>query len=458
MTTAEVITNSERKQSLKLDRWVNAVNKFGGPNDPITRTYFARDYAIGRDQLNYLFEGDWVARKGIEIMAKDATREFINFIHDDQAVIDKMEAEFERLKIRDKVEEAIILQRLYGGNAMVIGAFDGQPVDQPLGKIRSIDFFNNVDRFLAYPMTFYRDPALPNYGDVELYQVQNLTVAGATLMVVHESRVIRFDGNYLPPVLKVRNYGWGAPVLHNVFEALRQFGVASQAGASVLQDFVTKKLKIANLTELLSNDLGEEALINRLQIMAQELAINNIAIYGMDEEFEKMGTPITGFHELFDRYMEVASSAFEIPKSRFFSNMTGKLGGDSGESDLRVHYDNVAAFQKNRLASRIRKIIDVVSEPMGLAPGEVKFKWLPLWQLSALDDAKAREATANSDKIYIELGVVEPEEVAISRFGGDQIDITGMTIDVGRREKYLKQLSNQPLVHEIEPGTGGESE
>jgi phage-related protein (TIGR01555 family) len=429
----------------RYDRWVNAINKFGGAGDPITRTTFARDYAISRQQLDYLFEGDWVTRKGIEIPAKDATRKFIRIINDNPDVIDAVNDELERLKIRDKMEEAIILQRLYGGNAMIIGAFDGRQVDQPLGQIRSVDFFNNVDRFFAYPMTFYTDPTKNNFGEVELYQVQELKVAGARMLVVHESRVIRFDGDYLPPVLRVRNFGWGAPIIFNVFEALRQFGVAFQSGSSVLQDFVTKKMKIANLTDLLSNDIGEEQLINRLQVLAQELAINNIAVYGADEEFEKMGTPVTGLHELMDKFMEVASAAFSIPKSRFYSNMTGKLGGDTSQSDLRIHYDNISSFQETRLNSKVRKIIDIITAPMGYAPGEIKFEWVPLWQLSELDEAKVRREVAESDKMYLEMGVVEPEEVAVSRFGGDQINVTNMVIDVDRRKKMLKQLSKQPL-------------
>lgn len=440
----------------RYDRWVNAINKFGGANDPVTNTSFARDYAISRQELDYLYEGDWVTRKGIEIPAKDATRKFIKIINDDPTVIDAVNAELERLKIRDKVEEAIILQRLYGGNAMIIGAFDGRPVDQPLGAVRSVDFFNNVDRFFAYPMTFYTDDTKNNFGDVELYQVQELKVAGARMIVVHESRVIRFDGNYLPPVLRVRNFGWGAPVIHNVFEALRQFGVAFQSGSSILQDFITKKLKIANLADLLSNDIGEEQLINRIQVMAQTLAINNIALYGADEEFDKMGTPTTGLHELMDRFMEVASAAFDIPKSRFYSNMTGKLGGDTSESDLRIHYDNISSFQETRLNSKVRKIIDIITEPMGFAPGEIKFEWIPLWQLSELDEAKARNEVAQSDKIYLEMGVVEPEEVAMSRFGGEQINITNMVIDTDRRTAMLKQLSKQPIeVEEPELDDGG---
>lgn len=459
VTRSNVIRMDQGKKNKRHDRWVNEYNKFGGANDPITRTFFSRDYAINRQELENLYEGDWLARRTIEVPAKDATRKFIKFTGENEKQNDLMADEFDRLKVRDKVEEAIILSRLYGGNAMVIGAFDGQEVNTPLRSIKRVDFFNNVDRFLAYPMTFYRDPMALNFGDVETYQVMNLTVAGSQVLQVHESRVIRFDGAYLPQVLRVRNFGWGAPVLHNVFEALRVFGVSTQSGASVLQDFITKKIKIANLQELLATDKGQEDLIDRIQIMAQEMAINNIAVYGADEELDKMGTPLTGLPDMMSQFTDIVSAAVEIPKSRLFHNMSGKLGGDAGEADLRIHYDNIASYQNNRLFSRVRKIVDIIAEPHGIGPGEIDFEFLPLWELSELEEAKVRNEVADSDVKYINAGVLEPEEVALSRFAGDGIDIDNMTINVKRREDILKEIDKQPLLgEEPEPGEeeGGE--
>ena len=136
--------------------------------------------------------------------------------------------------------------------------------------------------------------------------------------------------------------------------------------------------------------------------------------------------------------------------------MTGKLGGDAGEADLRTHYDNIAALQKNRLNSRMRKIIDTIGEPHGFAPGSINFEWVPLWQMSELEEAKVKRETAESDRIYIETGVVEPEEVAVSRFGDTDSDIA---INTERREKYLDQLNKQPMpLGEVDepPDVGGQ--
>lgn len=435
-----------KRSALKLDRWVNPSSDFGGASDPMMRTYFGRDFTITQSELDNLYEGDWVARRAIDIHAKDATREWVQLTHDDDLdKAQKVTDDLVRLDVQSKFKEAIILARLYGGCAMILGAFDGQEVDQPLGTIERIEWIENVDRFHAYPSTWYQDPLDPRFGTPETYTIQRLSVVGSFTAQVHESRIVRFDGNYLPPRLRIRNFGWSAPVFQSIREALRQFGVSTQSGASVLQDFITLKVQINNLTELLRSDDGEEELVNRLSVMAQERSTHNLAVYGADETIEKMGTPITGLTDLIDLYLDVMSAAAEVPKSRFFHNETGRLGGDGGEQDKITHYDNIAAFQKNDLSAPLQKIINIVAEPLGFEEGVIKHTWNSLWQLSDEEKAKQYLDVAQADNVYIQAGVLEPEEVAINRFGGDGLNLNDMTIETGRRQKLLDEIEKQPI-------------
>jgi len=430
----------------KTDRWINPSSGFGGEADPMSRTYFGRDFNITQSQLDSLYEEDWVAGRVIDIPAKDATRKWLDLTHDtDNSKIEKMTEEFTRLDVQAKFNEAIILSRLYGGCAMIIGAFDGQEVDQPLGTIQSVDWIENVDRFHAYPATFYQDPDDPRFGLPEMYTIQRLAVIGSHTMSVHESRIIRFEGNYLPPRLRIKNFGWSAPVFQKVREALRQFGVSIQSGASILQDFITMAMKIDNLSEMVRDDTGEAELRERMAIVASERSTHNIMLYGSDEEIEKMGSPVSGLKDLMDIFFDVVSAAAEIPKSRFFHNESGRLGGDAGENDLRTHYDNIAAFQVNQLSSRVTRIADIVAEPLGYLPGEIKHTWQPLWQLSESEIAKQYNDTATGDVAYITAGVLQPEEVAVFRFGGESLNLVGMSIDPKRREKIIKALNNAPI-------------
>lgn len=464
---AKLVPKADKKspiRSARADRWINPTNEFGGENDPISRTYFGADYRLSQTTLDRMYEGDWVARRVVEIPAKDATREGITLSHDkDPKKAEIMTEELQRLDVMTKIEEAIVLSRNYGGCAMILGAFDGKEPSEELGTVQRVDWLANVDRFHAFPMSHYQDPLDARFGTPELYTIQRLSVVGANTMDVHESRIIRFDGVYLPPRLRIRNFGWGAPVYQHLHDALRQFGVSVQSGASVLQDFITLAVKVGNLQELIRDDKGEEELLQRLSIMAAERAMQNIAVYGEDEEVEKMGTPVSGLPELIEIFMDIVSAAAEIPKSRFFHNQTGRLGGDAGANDLRTHYDNIASFQKTKLNDPIQRIIDIIAEPHGIAPGEIKFEWNSLWQLSEAELADTRLKVAQADEIYMRNAALDPEEVAINRFGGEGVNITDMTIDVERRQKYLDELSKQPVdLDEPEdpdgPGEEGDSD
>jgi len=125
-----------KRTAMKMDRWINPSSDFGGASDPMMRTYFGRDFTITQSELDNLYEGDWVARRAIDIHAKDATREWVTLTHDsDLKKAQNVTDDMVRLNVQAKFKEAIILARLYGGCAMIIGAFDGQEVDQPLDLV-----------------------------------------------------------------------------------------------------------------------------------------------------------------------------------------------------------------------------------------------------------------------------------------------------------------------------------
>lgn len=434
------------KTMQRQDRWVNEKNSFGGSKDPMTNTTYYRERTLTRQELEALFVQDWLARRVISIPASDATRKWISLTSgNDNKLALAVEKEFSRLKIKNKVTEAIKLSRLHGGSLLIVGAFDGQETDMPLRKIRSVEFADSVDRWQIFPQRYYSDPENIKFGTPETYLIHRIQVRGSLTAIVHESRVIKFDGHYLPPLERMRNLGWHAPVLQNFYEELKRFGSVHQTAGAIIQDFITKKVQIKGLRDLLSNDEGEAQIMARFAMLAYGTSIHNLAVFGDDEQYEKMGTPLTGLDKMMTHFVDMASAACEIPKSRLFHNQSGILGGDSGENDLRVHYDTISAYQENDLRPLIQRIVDMVVESLGGAEGSVEFTFNPLWQLSELDESAVRKNVAEADAIYIDKRVVEPEEVAVSRFGGDGTNLTDMVIDVDRRTEYLEQLSKQPI-------------
>ncbi len=446
MASENQTVNQSVNLASRLDRWVNEKNNFGTSSDPMVNTSYYRERMLTRGELEALFVQDWLSRRVVTIPAEDATRNWISLTSgDDNKKAIAVEKEMNRLKMKKKFSEAIILSRLHGGALAIIGAFDGQETDMPLRKVRSVEFVDSVDRWQTHPQRYYTDETKMNFGQPETYLIHRIQIRGTLSAIVHESRVIRFDGHYLPPLERMRNLGWNAPILQNFHEELKRFGSVHQTVGAIIQDFVTKKVQIKGLRDLLSNAEGEQQLMARFATLAYGMSVHNIAVFGDDEQFDKMGTPMTGLDKIMTHFVDIASAASGIPKARLFHNQSGVLGGDAGESDLRVHYDTISAFQETDMRPQLQRVIDVVAESLGYAEGDIEFTFNSLWQLSELDESKAKKETAETDAIYIDNGVVDPEEVAVSRFSGEGVNISDMVIDVDRRKKYLEQLSKQKI-------------
>ncbi len=432
------------------DTWFNSRSKFGGNADPVIVSQFIRSRArMSREEAEVLYEFDWLSARIVDQLANDATREWISFKHeDDPEKAEKLRKEDDRLNGRSLFKEAITWGRLHGGALLVVGAWDGQDPEEPLNidRIRKIMYLHVVDRWLAYPTDWYRDPEDPLFGQVSLYRINRLTPIGAPTIVVHESRTIRFDGNMLPPVARVRNWGWSASVLDKVFDALRNWGISNQAAASVIPSFITVAMKIGNLQQLIQNK-DFATIRTRLAEFQAQMATHNLTFYGDGEEIQKLGTPITGLPELMTKFMEVISGAADYPKSILFQAETGSLGGNAANTDQDNYFNKVVSYQAVVLRSKVRRWLDEIGVPIGLAPGEVEFEFLPLKKNTPEQEAEVYLKTAQADQILINTGMVDaPERIGIFRMGGDKWNGMPPVVNTERMEKFIEQLEKEEIV------------
>lgn len=432
------------------DSWYNWRNKFGGTADPVIISSYVKSRGrIQRHEAETLFEFDWLARRVVDLMARDATRRWIRFSHDnDPDKAEKLRQEDERLNGRGLFAQGIRWARLHGGSVMVLGAWDGQKPDMPLRdikRVRKLMWAHVVDRWLAFPTDWYRDVEDPNFGHVERYQVHKLSPVGSQTFPVHSSRVIRFDGNPLPPLALVRNWGWHASVLDAVYDALRNWGMSNQAAASVVPGFVTVAMQISNLNELIRNkDWG--TIRARLNETAAQMATQNVVMYGDGEQIQKLGTPITGLPDLIDKFMNIVSGATDIPKSILFQAEAGMGGSNAGRTDIDNWADDVQSYQETELRPKIRRWLDIIGVPLGLEPGEVEFEFEPLRQYTPQEESAMYLQNAQADQTYANSGTIDqPERIGIHRFSGQHYNWQPPVFDTTRIEKVVEMVDEQDV-------------
>ena len=98
--------------------------------------------------------------------------------------------------------------------------------------------------------------------------------------------------------------------------------------------------------------------------------------------------------------------------------------GDASKGDQRDFYDYVAGEQEAELTPNIEHLHKALmltddSPTGGTIPDRWSLTMNPLAQMSDKERAEYRKLIADTDKTYVDMGAVTPEEVAGTRFGGD---------------------------------------
>ena len=432
---------------LKVDGLYNQYTGLGGSRDKNFNTTFQKNTDLVRTELDWIYRYDWLARKVTDQIVEDALRETIDFKIDPK-YLEPLETELERLRFYQKLKEALKLSRLYGGSAIILGAATDEDLSEPITieKVDRIESINVLDRYKfnvsdshLNKNLFTEDYNLPDYyplnGDVELEENNQ--------RILHKSRLIRFDGNFLPWNQFEANGYWHDSIINAINDQVKQFGIGFASSSILFHDFATKILKVENLWDLYLQ--GEETAIqNRVNDMVASMSNQGILVVDMKDEFNKIQTPITGLPELLDKFMELVSAASNIPKTILFGQQIGKLAG--AEVTLTNYYDYIKSYQKERIERPVQQLVNYILRTKEInAPQNVLDEWSmafkPLWQLSDDEIAKTRKTMAETDQIYINNGILSPQEVADSRFGGDEYSIE-TTID-GEARAGLQEISEQ---------------
>ena len=414
-------------------RWRNEVNSFGTGADPIARTLFGGTSNTSHTEIESMYRHDWLSKAIVNSVAEDATRKWLRVTTDSTSVpVEKLQDLLEDLDAQTKMLELIRLSRLYGGALMVLGAYDGQQLTEPLNedRINWMGFLLVLDRWQAFPYLWYSDPSHPHFGMPSHYILQPVTQGQASItnFIVHESRVVRLDGEYLPVRLRLRNVSWGDSVLEPAYEALKQFGVSAQSGASLLEDFVLKVYKMNDLPEKLGNSQAD-LVMERMRLAAGQMATHGINVIGPDDDLTRLGQPVQGLFKIMEQYVDYVAGAAKIPKSRLFGNMSGTLGANAGDSDLRTYYDSVSSYQSNQLTKPIKRILRLKASAEGLPTEGWDIEWEPLWELDDTTKSQIAANWANAHSSWIQSGVLSEIEVAQSVFGGDGMQFSDIQLD-----------------------------
>ena len=462
--------------AVRSDGWVNSVTGLGlATRDKVMQGRFYGMAQVSDEVLEAMYYGDDLAARIVSAPVDEAMRQGFEVepaSEEDDAGESALWDACEAMGVAGKFAEAATWGRLFGGAALWMGANDGGETSAPLRDeaVRSFDFLHVLDKRELTPLTYYSDPAHAMFGKVETYQVNLSSRAlglATVVAVVHESRLILFGGAPTSARERAKMMGWDHSVLHSVYGALLQANANWQSVSYLMSDASQAVYKVKGLIELLAAG-QEDTMRTRMETVEMGRSVSRAIIVDAEgESFERQATPLGGLPEMIDRTWQRLASAAHIPLTVLMGTSPAGLNA-TGESDTRNWYDQVKAYQEHALLPRMTHLVRCIARGIGLDPLAWEVCFPSLWQTTEKEKAELRKLVAEVDAVYIDKGVLMPEEVALSRFGASGYS-TETHVNLDARQAMLeaemaKAVENAgqpdpvaPVLPEAEPPPADES-
>lgn len=436
---------------------VNAITGLGTKKDKSEYYALRSPKQLSEAELEALYY-DPLCRRVIDIYAEAAVTEQptiklgeVTEGYDD--ILKSFENYLEDIDFYAYIEEALKLQRIYGGAALFLVLDDGLEPSEPVvaERVRGIADLVPLSRREIVP----NDYNFLNYRKPELYRISTskaLTQENdLNYLLVHSSRVLRFDGLFLPWRQRLLNEGWGQSYLQPFYEVWKRYRGATDGMATMLNEMDLFVHKIPGLASKVTAG-NEKALKTRLEANALARSLYGGMALDTEEEVSFASRSLGGAQEIFDRLTDDLVAAADMPKTLLFG--TSPAGGlsESGKYEDKSWAASVERYQTHTLRQPLNQFFQLVlSMPEGPTNGQVPDEWSvhfpPYYSESDSDKAELRSKVASTDKIYVDLGVLTALEVRKARFSGTEYSID-MVLQEEEEERLLlkAQLQQESMI------------
>ncbi|MDR1039251.1 MAG: DUF1073 domain-containing protein [Deltaproteobacteria bacterium] len=374
-------------------------------------------YFYGYHQLGSLAQNGLV-RACVSTPINDMFRNWTELRRTGKAVkgedpcLEALNAEFERFRVKKCLQDAAETAGYFGGCFLFIdtgarGAVLAEPLylsrgsaGLPPGSLRR---FVLVEPLNASPeVVNFSRPIDEDYLRPEWWHVQNDRI--------HRTRLIRISGP-LPPQALLAQYNFlGIPQAQLIADYVLHFQADRLQASGLLKNVASKVFK-TNMRDVLFSGTGVAEFQNRLRLLGS--AQDNSGILALDkeeEDFIKVETNLGGVTDIVRQALELVCAVNRTPVTKTLGVSPAGFNA-TGESDLRNYYDRVAALQEEQLAPALETMLRVLQLNLnGDVDPSVVCRFKPLSEDDRKLRAEIRKLIADTDAIYLDRGVVLPEE------------------------------------------------
>ncbi len=351
----------------------------------------------------------------------EITREWIEFMSSSREKssvdkIDLIEAEFNRLGVREAFRRGIEQDALFGRAQFFIDIRDADRnvpliLDPRIIRRGSLIGVRPVEAIWTTPSAYNaQDPTAPDF-----YAPSRWFMLGQE---VHATRLITVVTREMPDILKPA-FNFGGISLSQLAEPYVDNWLRTQRNVSNLIDkFSITALKTNMGQMLMDNEAGDDV-VSRAQLFTAFR--NNFGLFLMDNELEdllQLNTPLGGLHELQAQAQEAQCSAVHIPAVVLLGVAPSGFG-NVAEGEVKTFKDRILAEANAFWLYPLQVILKVAQLSLfGEIDPAITVRFKPIYQMTELERASIRLQDAQAASAYVAAGVIDPSEER-ERLAGD---------------------------------------
>lgn len=358
---------------------------------------------------------DPLIRAGIETIADDMTRKFIDLTsqgeEDLSAKISELESDLQRFCVKSLFNRALSLTGYMGGCLVYIdmGELDDEEKRVPLYldsstfKQGSFKGFKIIEPINVYPGVYNSsDPTSDDYFNPETWYILGNEY--------HKSRFLYFAQNEVPLLLKPLYNFFGISLSQQVLEYVQNFTENRRSAQRLLNKFSLTIWKTDMSAFLSGGDCN--SLTQRVKYFNAQR--NNDGTALIDKELEDMvqiNTPLSGVTDIVSMSLDLAPVILGISKDKYFGDLPKGLNASS-EGTNRIYYDKIQSLNEKICYDNVEKVIKILQlNRYGEIDDNISFQFAPLWEMDERERAEINKIHADTAAVYVDRGCLSQEEI-----------------------------------------------
>lgn len=418
-------------REVRVDGWISMLTGLGDQARDKLTSFIARWTKKNQTDLEDAYAGDDVTGRFVDEIPNDGTRRWIKLkgaSPEQEKAYNELE---DRLEVISKFRLAWKWSRLNGGGLLLVNTnirpqemFTPLNLEREGGLITSLVVFAS-EELQADTSKIISDVSNADFGLPEFYRLVSSVDNASLNTVIHHSRFIRIEGAELPRKKFKANGYFSDSMITKSEEAIRNYVVAHSSIAQTIVDFSVPVIKIHGLADLVSAD-KLKPLQDRISIMNMSKSMLRMILIDDTETLEHLTRNITGLPEAVNKTESRLVMSTRMPRWKILGEQAGGISGN-GEAEERSWYGLVSSERERVIKKPWTRFFILMLQHLKLPPN-MSYEFCNLWEESSTEKATNRKANAETDKIYLEAGVLSPQTVQESRFGGEEY---GTDIELG---------------------------